>query len=99
MSSQPILAPPVRILKKSGSWLYIQTPDRYLGWVDDDAVQQTDANGMSAWKKGKRFIYLPLVGTGTNPVTKEAVTDLVAGSILKLDTISKAEALLEMPDG
>jgi len=99
MSTQAILGTPVRILKKSGSWLFIQTPDRYLGWVDDDAIQQTDPASMSAWKKGKRFIYLPLVGTGTDPVTEEAVTDLVAGSILKLDTISKAEALLEMPDG
>jgi uncharacterized protein YgiM (DUF1202 family) len=99
MSTQAILGTPVRVLKKSGSWLFIQTPDRYLGWVDDDAVQQTDSASMSAWKKGKRFIYLPLAGTGTDPVTKEAVTDLVAGSILKLDTISKAEALLEMPDG
>ncbi len=99
MSTQAILGTPVRILKKSGSWLYIQTPDRYLGWVDDDAVKLADPAGMSAWKNGKRFIYLPLNGTGTDPVTKEAVTDLVAGSILKLDTIIKAEALLEMPDG
>ena len=99
MSTQAILGTPVRILKKSGSWFFIQTPDQYLGWVDDDAVKLTDSTGMSTWKKGKRFIYLPLVGTGTDPVTKEAVTDLVAGSILKLDTIFKTEALLEMPDG
>jgi hypothetical protein len=99
MSTQAILGTPVRVLKKSGSWLFIQTPDHYLGWVDDDALQQTDSTGMEAWKKAKRFFYLPLVGTGTDPVTKEAVTDLVAGSILKLDTFSKTEALLEMPDG
>jgi cell wall-associated NlpC family hydrolase len=99
MSTQAILGTPVRILKKSNSWSYVQTPDRYLGWVDDDAILQTDANGMETWKKGKRFIYLPLAGNGFDPVTKEAVTDLVAGSILKFDTISKAGALLEMPDG
>ncbi|MEI7830589.1 MAG: C40 family peptidase [Prolixibacteraceae bacterium] len=99
MSTQAILGTPVRILKKSNSWLFVQTPDRYLGWVDDDAIQQTDSAGIRNWRHGKRFIYLPLAGTGFDPVTKEAVTDLVAGSILKFDTISKAEALLEMPDG
>ncbi|MCK9411877.1 MAG: C40 family peptidase [Prolixibacteraceae bacterium] len=99
MTTQAILGTPVRILKKSGSWLFIQTPDRYLGWVDDDAIQQTDTSMMLTWQKGKRFIYLPLIGAGADPVTKEAVTDLVAGSILKLDTISKTEALLQMPDG
>jgi hypothetical protein len=99
MSTQAILGTPVRILKKSNSWLFVQTPDRYLGWVDDDAIQQTDSMGMSAWRNGKRFIYLPLAGTGFDPESKEAVTDLVAGSILKFDTIFKAGALLEMPDG
>jgi uncharacterized protein YgiM (DUF1202 family) len=99
MSTQAILGTPVRILKKANSWLYVQTPDRYLGWVDDDAVQQSDSIGMGNWRNGKRFIYLPLAGSGFDPGTKEAVTDLVAGSILKLDTISKSEALLEMPDG
>ena len=99
MSTQAILGTPVRILKKSNSWAFVQTPDRYLGWVDDDAIQQMDSDGIGNWRNGKRFIYLPLAGNGLDPVTKEAVTDLVAGSILKLDTISKAEALLEMPDG
>jgi hypothetical protein len=99
MSTQAILGTPVKVLKKSGSWLFIQTPDSYLGWVDDDAIQPMDTTSISAWKKGKRFIYLPLVGTGFDPIKKEAVTDLVAGSILKLDTLFKGEALLEMPDG
>lgn len=99
MSSQAILGTPVLILKKSGSWLLIQTPDHYIGWVDDDAIFQTDASGMAAWRSGKRIFYLPLSGNAVNPLTKEAVTDLVAGSILKLVEISKAGTVLEMPDG
>lgn len=99
MSTQAILGTPVRILKKSGSWIYVQTPDRYLGWVDDDAVFQTDSAGMAAWRGSKRVIYLPLSGTGMNPETGEAVTDLVAGSILKLGETSVKGLSLEMPDG
>lgn len=99
MSTQAILGTPVRILKKSNSWLFVQTPDRYLGWVDDDAIQQTDSAGMGIWRNCKRVIYLPLSGTGLDPITNEAVTDLVAGSILKFDTIAKSQAHLEMADG
>ena len=99
MSSQAILGTPVRLLKKSGSWLFIQTPDRYLGWVDDDAIFQTDSLGMASWRGSKRVIYQPLNGTGFNPETKIAVTDLVAGSILKLNEIAKSGLNLEMPDG
>jgi len=99
MATQAILGTPVRLLKKSGTWTLIQTPDRYIGWVDDDALLQTDSAGMAAWRNGKRTIYLPSIGVGINPETKEAVTDLVAGSILKSDEVTKNENVLEMPDG
>ena len=99
MISQAILGTPVHLLKKSGHWLFIQTPDRYLGWVDDDAIYQTDVEGMDAWRSGKRVIFLPNLGSGFNPETKEAVTDLVAGSILKVVESLKKEIVAGMPDG
>jgi gamma-D-glutamyl-L-lysine dipeptidyl-peptidase len=99
MASQSLLGTPVKILKKSRHWFLIQTPDRYIGWVDDNALCQTDSTGMAAWKNSKRVIYLPLSGNGCHPETKDAVTDLVAGDILKSDTIFKSEYILEMPDG
>lgn len=99
MATQAILGTPVRLLKKQNRWTLIQTPDRYLGWVDDDALFQTDSIGMASWRAGKRELYLPVAGTGYDPSTKEAVTDLVAGSILKLVETNKTGTVLEMPDG
>jgi len=99
MSTQAILGTPVRLLKKKGTWLLVQTPDRYIGWVDDDALSLTDSMGLESWKGSRRAIYLPLSGAGFDPVTNQAVTDLVAGSILKLKEISTSGATAEMPDG
>jgi len=99
MVSQAILGTPVRLLKKSGAWYLIQTPDSYIGWTDDDALSLTDSTGMASWRNSKKIIYLPLSGTGINPETKEAVTDLVAGSILKLAGTTSGTSILEMPDG
>lgn len=99
MATQALLGTPVKILKKSKHWFLVQTPDRYIGWVDDNALDQRDSIGMVAWRSSKRVIYLPLAGTGFHPETKEAVTDLVAGNILKSDTLLKNEFFLEMPDG
>ncbi len=99
MVTQAILGTPVRILKKSNHWSFIQTPDRYLGWVDDDALSQKDSLTMAAWRNNKRIVYLPLIGAGFNPETKVAVTDIVAGSILALSGTTKSELILEMPDG
>lgn len=99
MATQAILGTPVKLLKKQNHWTLIQTPDHYLGWVDDDALFQTDTAGMVSWRKSKRAFYLPVSGTGYDPSTKEAVTDLVAGSILKLVETIKTVTVLEMPDG
>ena len=99
MATQAILGTPVRLLKKQNHWTLIQTPDRYIGWVDDDALFQTDSIGMASWRKSNRQIVLSVTGTGFDPSTKEAVTDLVAGSILKLVETIKATTVLEMPDG
>ena len=99
MATQAILGTPVRLLKKQGHWTLIQTPDRYIGWIDDDALFQTDSAGMASWKYSKRAFYLSVTGTGYDPATKEAVTDLVAGSILKNIETNKNESVLEMPDG
>lgn len=99
MSTQAILGTPVRILKKSGSWLLVQTPDHYIGWVDDDALSLHDSIGQAAWQASNRIIYLPLSGAGFDQETNAAVTDLVAGSILKTAGITGSGAIAEMPDG
>jgi gamma-D-glutamyl-L-lysine dipeptidyl-peptidase len=99
MVSQALLGTPVRILKKSGNWFLVQMPDRYVGWTDSDALLRTDSAGMAAWRGSKRIIYLPLSGTGTDPESREAVTDLVAGNILKQVEEKPLTLLLEMPDG
>jgi hypothetical protein len=99
MSTQAILGTPLKLLKSKDGWLMVQLPDRYIGWVDDDAIFQMDEAEMSEWKGSPRVIYLPLSGTGFDPETKEAVTDLVAGSILKMNEIFKAGAIAELPDG
>lgn len=99
MATQALLGTPVRVLKRSGGWLQVQTPDRYIGWVDDDALVLKDSTGMAAWRNDKKVIYLPLSGSAFTPDTKEPVTDLVAGCILKLVETSKSDLILETPDG
>ena len=67
MVSQATLGTPVRLLKKSGAWYLIQTPDSYIGWTDDDALSFTDSTGMAAWRSSKIIIYLQLFGKCCNP--------------------------------
>jgi hypothetical protein len=100
MSTQAILGTPVKIFKKTKGWLLIQTPDNYIGWIDQDAVFETDHAGLTAWKKSERVIYLPDFGLGFSQADSSCVTDLAAGSILKKKGLfKKSNYLVELPDG
>jgi len=47
---QVVMGSPLRILKRQGNWIYIQTSYRYLGWMTPESVVITDANGFQAWE-------------------------------------------------
>ncbi|MGE5679382.1 MAG: SH3 domain-containing protein, partial [Bacillota bacterium] len=39
MATQSLLGTPLNVYKKSRGWFLVQTPDRYISWTDDDAVE------------------------------------------------------------
>lgn len=99
MVSQATLGTPVRVLKKQSSWYLVQTPDKYISWVDADALVVLSDKKFNEWKNDDRRIYLPSYGTGLHPENNTPVTDLVAGSILQYKGMSGSNCLLAMPDG
>ncbi len=98
--SQAIMGTPVRILKKSGSWLLVQTPDHYIGWVSDSGISEKTESEFSEWKKSDRIIFTAKAGEVlTDDNGSDVVSDAVAGIIV----IKKGERgsyfIVELPDG
>lgn len=98
--SQTILGTGVSILKKKGEWYLIQTPDKYISWIDH--------GGIVAMSKEKYDNYFASdVGVFTRPYgfsyeTKKknkVVSDLVLGSALKIVEIRSKHTKYEYPDG
>jgi len=98
--SQTILGTGVSILKKKGEWYLIQTPDKYISWIDH--------GGIVAMSKEKYDNYFASdVGVFTRPYgfsyeTKKknkVVSDLVLGSALKIIEIRSKHTKYEYPDG
>ena len=84
MATQAILGTPVKILKKEGSWLYVQTPDHYLAWVTGASIKELNQSELQHWNKGERLIYLENYGLVFSDLQRnEIISDLVAGSILR----------------
>lgn len=98
MVSQAILGTPVSVLKKQGGWCMVQTPDKYISWVDDDALALMSERMFQDWKNSVKCVYIPDFGIAYNS-DKKPVTDLVAGSILQVEKENGTSCEVKMPDG
>lgn len=98
MVTQALMGTPVQILDKRGGWLYVQTPDSYLGWTNDDAISEKTIAEMDAWKDSERMFYISNYGVITD-MSGSVVSDIVAGCIVQ-KTGEKGELVyVILPDG
>lgn len=97
--SQSIMGTPVKLLKKEDGWYQIQTPDKYIAWVDKAAVALKTEVEMKAWKDSERVIFMPDFEVVKDPKGNKVVSDLVAGSILEIVKSEKNRYVLILPDG
>jgi hypothetical protein len=98
--SQAILGTPVRILKKRGGWLLIQTPDHYIGWANTSGITELTDAEIENWRQSPRVIFLKKSGdifSVTNP--DQEVSDIVWGAILEKKTEKNKICKIVLPDG
>jgi len=99
--SQSILGTPVTILGDTNSWLHIETPDNYTGWVEGASVQIMSKEEMEKWRSVKKVIYMENTGwLYDSPSGKSGVVgDLVGGNILEKTGESAGFVSVILPDG
>jgi uncharacterized protein YgiM (DUF1202 family) len=101
LATQAIMGMPLKVLKKRGGWYLVQAPDDYLSWVDGGGIERMNKEQYLSWVNATKLIYLNTVGFSySSPNTNsEKVSDLVAGSILKLNGSTGSYYQVEYPDG
>lgn len=100
LSTQATLGTPVKVLKKEGGWYYIQTPDKYLAWVNAGEIYVLDNDELEAWQNKNKIIYTHTYGHAYKSIeSKERVSDLVAGNILELLEEDRTFYKVRFPDG
>jgi len=97
--SQAVMGTPLLVLEEKDGWAHIQTPDFYLGWVDEDAITTLSSSEFSQWKMSKRVIFTGKTGELLSETDGETVTDIVAGTILRTDGRTGKKIRLILPDG
>ncbi|MBM2846356.1 MAG: Cell wall-associated hydrolase [Bacteroidetes bacterium] len=100
MASQALLGTPLKVLKKQHGWYYVQTPDQYLGWLDD-GFELMDRTGYEAWSQCPKVIVTAEYGfTRQSPeIESQVVSDVVAGDLLGMVGESRGHYKVQYPDG
>ncbi|MAU16301.1 MAG: glycoside hydrolase [Muricauda sp.] len=99
--TQATLGLPLNIYQKERNWYLIQTPDKYLGWVDSGGIELMNKNDFDAWKAAEKLIYTNTYGKSYegSDVTSQVVSDVVAGNIFGLIEASDTFYKVKYPDG
>ncbi len=98
--TQSILGNVVKVLRSSKGWYYVQTSDKYLGWMEDDSFvlcSKLDADG---WVGSRKVIVLATYESVRQEPNLRSypVRDLVAGSLMKNTGIAGGWIKVELPD-
>ncbi|MCW8849444.1 MAG: SH3 domain-containing protein, partial [Melioribacteraceae bacterium] len=101
LATQAMLGTCVNVLKVENGWYLVQTPDKYISWVDDDGIVPVTEEEQKSWKNADRII----VRTDFSSVYSSAsdksqkLSDVVQGNILKFLDSKNEYSKVEFPDG
>ncbi len=100
MASQTIMGTVIRLWKVRRGWSYVQTPDRYLGWMDNDSFIKVSKDDAEKWMSEKKVIVTDLTGRvwQTPDPRSYPVSDVVSGSLLQNDGRIGNWTKVELPD-
>ena len=85
LCTQALLGTPLRVLKKQGGWFTVQTPDRYIGWLDEGVLITMDEIIYTQYQLERKIIVTELWGHAYQEPNSNSipVSDLVMGCVLQ----------------
>jgi SH3-like domain-containing protein len=100
LGTQGLLGMPLKILDKNGDFYRIQTPDKYISWVDKGGIHRMNKGEFDAWNNRKKVIFTKNFGyvyANANE-NSQIISDITLGGILKFTGISNNFFEVEYPD-
>jgi SH3-like domain-containing protein len=99
--SQALMGTPLKVVDSNDKWYKVQTPEHYIGWMDNSGMQQFTAKEMQYWKKSDRYLYNRLSGYAYDAPTLKGniITDLVLGDLFEVESAVNGFLKIRIPDG
>lgn len=99
LATQATMGTPLRILKKEGEWHLVQTPDKYISWMQG-SFQLMDKEAYDRWQKANKLIFKEMYGFAYQDESRmQTVSDLVAGDVMELLGENNSTFWVKLPDG
>lgn len=100
LATQALMGTPLNVLKESGSWYLVQTPDDYISWVDAAAIVRVNQRTMDDWMGKEKVVVTEMIGNiYTDENQGEIVSDITAGNVLEIKDRSPQGYQVALPDG
>lgn len=101
LATQATLGTIVHVFKKEDNWYYVQTPDKYLAWVDNGGIELADEQKAENWNIDEKIIYIKTYGHSYLGPNEDApiVSDLTAGNLLTIVKHEDENFVVRFPDG
>ncbi|UII19808.1 C40 family peptidase [Fulvivirga ligni] len=98
--SQATMGTPVKVFRRHGDWIQVQTPDDYISWVDHGGIALMSDQEFNQWNDAEKLIFTHSIGYAYSDSTlQERATDLVAGDVVKLIKTNHSIYQIELPGG
>ncbi len=101
LETQALMGMPLKIYKKEGHYYFVQTPEKYIKWMNAGALALMTQEEFDAWSKSDKVIFIGGFGYAyAKPDAKSLiVTDLLTGNILKRINADGDFTKVNLPDG
>ncbi len=99
LATQSLLGTTLGILKKEGSWYYVQTPDGYLGWLDGGGLEIPSQANFTQWLHSEKIVVTAPFAFVTSSLDGSNVSDVVEGNIMRLLGKQGRFYQVALPDG
>ena len=98
--TQVILGTELKVLKKEGSFTMVQSPEKYIAWVDNGGIALLNENDLKNWRSSELLIYIENIGNSYQDNDfKVVLSDMVLGGKVKMMEEFETGFKVEFPDG
>lgn len=99
--SQALMGTPMKVLEYSEGWYKVQTPENYVGWMDEGGLVRLSEVELMQWKTSNRYIFNRITGSAFDRANRNGkpITDLVLGDIFEVETETHGYLKVRLPDG